>query len=39
MWFIIIGENLGLWFEDVCLGVCVGKVLCSFVESEYISVE
>ncbi|XP_053768498.1 plexin-A1 [Desmodus rotundus] len=35
----IMGENLGLRFEDVRLGVRVGKVLCSPVESEYISAE
>lgn len=35
----ITGENLGLRFEDVRLGVRVGKVLCSPVESEYISAE
>lgn len=35
----ITGENLGLRFEDVRLGVHVGKVLCSPVESEYISAE
>ncbi|XP_054443268.1 plexin-A1 isoform X2 [Pteronotus mesoamericanus] len=35
----IVGENLGLRFEDVRLGVRVGKVLCSPVESEYISAE
>ncbi|XP_012514489.1 PREDICTED: plexin-A1-like [Propithecus coquereli] len=35
----ITGENLGLRFEDVRLGVRVGKVLCSPVEAEYISAE
>uniref|UniRef100_A0A8C8ZXI0 Plexin-A1 n=1 Tax=Prolemur simus TaxID=1328070 RepID=A0A8C8ZXI0_PROSS len=35
----ITGENLGLRFEDVRLGVRVGKVLCSPLESEYISAE
>lgn len=35
----ITGENLGLRFEDVRLGVRVGKVLCNPVESEYISAE
>ncbi|XP_038627945.1 plexin-A1 [Tachyglossus aculeatus] len=35
----IIGENLGLKFEDVRLGVRVGKVLCSPIESQYISAE
>uniref|UniRef100_A0A8C0Z7C8 Plexin-A1 n=1 Tax=Canis lupus familiaris TaxID=9615 RepID=A0A8C0Z7C8_CANLF len=35
----ITGENLGLRFEDVRLGVRVGKVLCSPVENEYISAE
>lgn len=35
----ILGENLGLRFEDIQLGVRVGKVLCSPVESEYISAE
>ncbi|XP_064130857.1 plexin-A1 isoform X3 [Loxodonta africana] len=35
----ITGENLGLKFEDVRLGVRVGKVLCSPVESEYVSAE
>jgi plexin A len=30
---------LGLRFEDVRLGVRVGKVPCSPVESEYISAE
>ncbi|KAL7986127.1 hypothetical protein Chor_011293 [Crotalus horridus] len=35
----IIGENLGLKFEDVRMGVRVGKVLCMPIESEYISAE
>nr|XP_020836830.1 plexin-A1 isoform X2 [Phascolarctos cinereus] len=35
----ITGENLGLKFEDVRLGVHVGKVICSPIESEYISAE
>ncbi|CAM5125892.1 unnamed protein product [Eretmochelys imbricata] len=35
----ITGENLGLKFEDVRLGVRVGKVMCIPIESEYISAE
>ncbi|ETE70480.1 Plexin-A1, partial [Ophiophagus hannah] len=35
----IIGENLGLKFEDVRMGVRVGKVMCIPIESEYISAE
>ncbi|XP_044532111.1 plexin-A1 [Gracilinanus agilis] len=35
----ITGENLGLKFEDVRLGVHVGKVMCNPIESEYISAE
>ncbi|KAG8128105.1 hypothetical protein E2320_014959, partial [Naja naja] len=35
----IIGENLGLKFEDVRMGVRVGKVICIPIESEYISAE
>uniref|UniRef100_A0A8D0GD33 Plexin-A1 n=1 Tax=Sphenodon punctatus TaxID=8508 RepID=A0A8D0GD33_SPHPU len=35
----ITGENLGLKFEDVRTGVRVGKVICSPIESEYISAE
>ncbi|KAH0630171.1 hypothetical protein JD844_012866 [Phrynosoma platyrhinos] len=35
----IIGENLGLKFEDVRNGVRVGKVICIPIESEYISAE
>ncbi|KAM6344402.1 plexin-A1 [Alca torda] len=35
----ITGENLGLKFEDVRWGVRVGKVICSPIESEYISAE
>ncbi|XP_013919783.1 PREDICTED: plexin-A1-like [Thamnophis sirtalis] len=35
----IIGENLGLKFDDVRMGVRVGKVICIPIESEYISAE
>ncbi|XP_062977439.1 plexin-A1 isoform X1 [Elgaria multicarinata webbii] len=35
----IIGENLGLKFEDVRTGVRVGKVMCIPIEREYISAE
>ncbi|XP_065264746.1 plexin-A1 isoform X1 [Emys orbicularis] len=35
----ITGENLGLKFEDVRMGVRVGKVMCIPIESEYISAE
>ncbi|NXI40334.1 PLXA1 protein, partial [Galbula dea] len=35
----ITGENLGLKFDDVLGGIRVGKVLCTPIESEYISAE
>ncbi|XP_078517854.1 plexin-A1 isoform X1 [Lissotriton helveticus] len=35
----IAGENLGLRFEDIRLGVRVGRVMCVPIESEYISAE
>ncbi|CAI9601031.1 unnamed protein product, partial [Staurois parvus] len=35
----ILGENLGLRFEDIRFGVRVGQVMCVPVESEYISAE
>ncbi|NP_001088457.1 uncharacterized protein LOC495321 precursor [Xenopus laevis] len=35
----ITGENLGLRFEDIHIGVKVGQVVCVPIESEYISAE
>lgn len=35
----ILGENLGLQFRDIQMGVRVGKVPCMPVEEEYISAE
>uniref|UniRef100_A0A4W5P120 Plexin-A1 n=1 Tax=Hucho hucho TaxID=62062 RepID=A0A4W5P120_9TELE len=35
----ITGENLGLQFKDIQMGVRIGKVACTPVEAEYISAE
>lgn len=35
----ILGENLGLQFRDIQMGVRVGKVPCIPVEEEYVSAE
>uniref|UniRef100_A0A6Q2WZQ9 Plexin-A1 n=1 Tax=Esox lucius TaxID=8010 RepID=A0A6Q2WZQ9_ESOLU len=34
----IMGENLGLQFKDIQTGVRIGKVACSPVEAEYVSI-
>lgn len=35
----ILGENLGLQFRDIQMGVRLGKVPCVPVEEEYVSAE
>lgn len=35
----ILGENLGLQFRDIQMGVRLGKVPCVPIEEEYVSAE
>ena len=35
----ILGENLGLLFKDIQMGVRLGKVPCVPIEEEYLSAE
>lgn len=35
----ILGENLGLQFRDIQMGIRLGKVPCVPIEEEYVSAE